>query len=134
MSLFLSIIIPLYNKQNYILKTVNSVLSQDVDDYEIVIVDDGSTDNSVKVVESIADSHIRLFRKENGGPSSARNYGVRMAKGEWILFLDADDALEKNAINTLRELSSIHEGYSVFCCNHFVENSDGRHLYSDKYK
>lgn len=110
------------------------MLSQDFDDYEIVIVDDGSTDNSVKVVESIADSHIRLFRKENGGPSSARNHGVKMAQGEWVLFLDADDTLEKDAINTLYDLSNIHEGYSVFCCNHYVEDSDGRQIYSDKYK
>lgn len=131
---FLSIIIPLFNKQYHILKTINSVLSQECADYEIVIVDDGSTDNSAKVVESILDSHIRLFRKKNGGPSAARNYGVRMAKGEWVLFLDADDTLEKGVINTLHELSSSHKGYSVFCCNHYVEDSDGRYLYSDKYK
>lgn len=134
MSPFLSIIIPLYNKQSYILRAVNSILVQDFADYEIVIVDDGSTDNSVYVVESIADSHIRLFRKENGGPSSARNYGVKMAQGKWVLYLDADDTLEKGAIRLLQELSSKHQGYSVICCNHYVEDSDGRHIYSNKYK
>ena len=124
MSPFLSIIIPLYNKQNYILKTVNSVLSQDFDDYEIIVVDDGSTDNSVKVVESITDIHIRLFRKENGGPSSARNYGARMAKGEWILFLDADDKLVPNTLSFAEKLIKQKKNVDVFTFNLYTERNN----------
>lgn len=134
MSPLLSIIIPLYNKQSCILKTINSVLTQDYDDYEIIIVDDGSTDDSVAVVKGITDNRIRLFQKENGGPSSARNYGVQKVQGEWVLFLDADDTLENGALKILQHLSNTHGKYQFFCCNHFIGDTDGKHLYSNIYK
>lgn len=89
----ISVVIPLYNKEPIIKKTLNSVLSQDYSDFEVVVVDDGSTDNSVAIVESIAGPRIRLIKQENGGPSKARNTGVKNAKGDWIVFLDADDEL-----------------------------------------
>lgn len=94
----ISIVIPLYNKEASIAQSLKSVLSQEYDDFEVVIVDDGSTDESVGVVEAINDSRIRLIKQENGGPSKARNTGVKNAKGEWILFLDADDELEPGAL------------------------------------
>ena len=94
----ISVVIPLYNKESSIAQSLKSVLSQEHDDFEVVIVDDGSTDGSVGVVEAIHDSRIRLIRQENGGPSKARNTGVKNAKGEWILFLDADDELEPGAL------------------------------------
>ena len=134
MFFFLSIIIPLYNKQNSILNTVNSILEQDFDNYEIIIVDDGSTDNSVNIVESIRDKHINIFKKQNGGPSSARNYGVKMAQGEWILFLDADDTLEPNTLNLLHKTTSIHNKIHFFCFNHFIEDENGKHLFSSNIK
>ena len=89
----ISVVIPLYNKEASIKQALMSVLSQSYQEFEVVIVDDGSTDNSVAKVEEIQDSRIRLIRQENGGPSKARNTGVKNAKGEWILFLDADDEL-----------------------------------------
>ena len=94
----ISVVIPLYNKEASIKQSLMSVLSQSYQDFEVVIVDDGSTDNSVAKVEEIQDSRIRLIRQENGGPSKARNTGVKNAKGEWILFLDADDELEPGAL------------------------------------
>ena len=121
----LSIIIPLYNKQDYILKTLNSVLSQEFKDYEIVVIDDGSTDNSVQIVKNISDKRIRLFRKENGGAASARNLGVKMAQGKWVLFLDADDTLVENMLNMLADLIHKKCFADVFSFNQFVE-SDGK--------
>ena len=94
----ISVVIPLYNKQASIAQSLKSVLSQEYDDFEVVIVDDGSTDGSVGVVGAINDSRIRLIKQKNGGPSKARNTGVKNAKGEWILFLDADDELEPGAL------------------------------------
>lgn len=88
---FFSVVIPLYNKEKYIKRTLESILSQTFSNFEIVIVDDGSKDKSCEIVESINDSRISLIRQENGGPSKARNRGIKEAKGEFIAFLDADD-------------------------------------------
>lgn len=93
----ISVVIPLYNKEASIAQSLKSVLSQEYADFEVVIVDDGSADGSVGVVEAINDPRIRLIKQENGGPSKARNTGVKNAKGKWILFLDADDELEPGA-------------------------------------
>lgn len=113
----ISVVIPLYNKEPIIEKTLNSVLSQDYSDFEVVIVDDGSTDNSVAQVEAIYDSRIRLLRQENGGPSKARNTGVKNAKGEWIVFLDADDELLPGALTIFHNLSVSHPEIELFCCS-----------------
>ena len=105
----ISVVIPLYNKEASIKQALMSVLSQSYQEFEVVIVDDGSTDNSVAKVEEIQDSRIRLIRQENGGPSKARNTGVKNAKGEWILFLDADDELLPNAITNLWDGAKNHQ-------------------------
>lgn len=86
-----SVIIPLYNKANYIKTTIESVLAQTYKDLEVIVVDDGSTDSSTEIVENIADDRIRLIRQSNAGVSAARNAGLKEAEGEWIAFLDADD-------------------------------------------
>ena len=86
-----SIIIPLFNKENSIARTVESVLNQSVSDFEVIIVDDGSTDNSRKEALSIKDSRIRLIEKENGGVSSARNLGIKAANSPYVALLDGDD-------------------------------------------
>lgn len=90
-----SVITPCYNAAPYIQRTIASVQAQTMADWEMLIVDDGSTDNSVSIIQPIAeqDSRIRLIEKENGGSASARNMGLRYAKGEYIQFLDADDTL-----------------------------------------
>ncbi len=86
-----SIVIPLYNKQQFIERTLQSVRSQTFTDYEVVIVNDGSTDDSEQKVLSANDLPIRYFRTENRGVSAARNLGIEQARGEFIAFLDADD-------------------------------------------
>ena len=98
-----SIIIPVYNAQKYLANTLDSVLKQTYKNLEIILVDDGSTDNTEEICESYAkiDSRIKVINKENGGVSSARNYGLALAKGEYISFVDSDDFLVADMIETL---------------------------------
>lgn len=90
-TVFFSVIIPLFNKEKSISSTVESVLNQTYKFFELIIIDDGSTDNSLELVQSFQDHRIRIISRPNGGVSSARNYGVNMAKFDIIIFLDADD-------------------------------------------
>lgn len=100
----LSIIIPLYNKEKEIEKTVKSVLKQDFADFELVIVNDGSTDHSLEIVEHIKDDRIRVVSQPNAGVSAARNKGISEAKGEFVLLLDADDILMPEALNIVDDM------------------------------
>ena len=88
-----SIIIPTYNREKFIVKTIQSVLSQTYTNFELIIVDDGSTDNTEKFVRNVKDNRIKFFKKENKERGAARNYGTNKAKGDYITFLDSDDLL-----------------------------------------
>ncbi|MGY0652467.1 glycosyltransferase family 2 protein [Luteimonas sp. A537] len=99
-----SVIIPLYNKELSIESTTLSVLAQDFPDFELIIVDDGSTDNSLRQIESINDSRLIVLKKENGGVSSARNHAVGHSRREYLAFLDADDLWLPNHLSTLAGL------------------------------
>ncbi|WP_396634871.1 glycosyltransferase [Maribacter sp. R86514] len=107
----LSIIIPLYNKEKYIERCLQSLLDQGLSssDYEIIIVDDGSKDSSVATVNNYVNKknivNVKLISQINQGPSAARNNGLRIAEGDYLYFLDADDLLSKNALNVLLSLS-----------------------------
>ena len=85
-----SIVIPLYNKAKSIANTIQSILGQSFADFELIIVDDGSTDDSVAIVQQFTDQRIRLIQKDNGGVSSARNRGINDANYDFIALLDAD--------------------------------------------
>lgn len=87
----ISVVIPLYNKEDCIRKTLDSVLGQSYKNFEVIVVDDGSKDGSTEIVSSMNDSRIRLITQKNGGPSSARNRGIKESKGDYVAFVDADD-------------------------------------------
>ena len=101
----ITIIIPLYNKEKYIYKCLNSILLQSYGFYEVLIIDDGSTDNSCKICEEFYSKYKRFkyFSKENGGVSSARNLGIEKAKYDYIVFIDADDYIEEDYLKSLTE-------------------------------
>lgn len=93
-----SVVIPAYNAEPFIQRTVRSVLDQTHADLEVIVVDDGSTDTTASIVRSFQDPRVRLLARSNGGVSSARNEGIEAARGAYIAFLDADDAMEPTAL------------------------------------
>lgn len=96
-----SVVIPLYNKEKYILRAVESVLIQDIKDFELIVIDDGSTDNSLSSLKDISDYRLRVIEQANQGVGAARNRGMIEASYEWIAFLDADDAWSKTHLSEL---------------------------------
>ncbi|MCR5207532.1 MAG: glycosyltransferase [Eubacterium sp.] len=117
-----SIIIPVYNVEEYLEECVNSVLRQTFTDFEIVLVDDGSTDSSVSICDKLAELDcVSCYHVENGGAASARNYGMTVAKGDYFIFMDSDDYWsDKNALSQIAD--SIEKNKSdivVFGCTDF---------------
>lgn len=110
----LSVVIPLYNKGALVKKAIDSVLSQTYQDFEIIVVDDGSKDNSAEHVKEYTDVRIKYYYKDNGGVSSARNYGIEKAHGVWIIFLDADDEFETNTFEYFIQLINRYPETKVF--------------------
>jgi glycosyltransferase involved in cell wall biosynthesis len=118
----ISIVIPLYNKEKQIANTLKSVLAQTYTNFEIVVVNDGSTDDSVAVVASINDNRIRLIHQENAGVSAARNHGIAEAKGEFIALLDADDEWKPDYLATQMHLAEKYPQCDVFATNYEFRN------------
>jgi glycosyltransferase involved in cell wall biosynthesis len=112
MAPFFSIVIPTFNRADRIILAVNSVLQQTFEDFEAIIVDDGSTDETEKIVKEISDHRIRYFKKENEERSIARNFGISNAKGKYINFLDSDDQFYVHHLET---------AYQLLNKNHFPE-------------
>ena len=129
----ISCIVPIFNGEKYIEKCINSILQQTFQDFEVILVDDGSKDRSGKIIDelSLNDSRIIVIHKENEGVSSARNTGIKSAKGEWITFIDADDWVEQNYFEILVSLIQTGE-YDYSVCSQFLDGtvskleSDGR--------
>lgn len=96
----ISVVIPLYNKEKQIANTLHSVLRQTFQNFEIVVVNDGSTDNSVQEVEKVNDIRIRIVHQNNAGVSAARNKGIEEARYDIIAFLDADDEWKAEYLET----------------------------------
>ncbi len=100
----ISVVVPLYNKEKYVVRAVESALSQGEAVHEVIVVDDGSTDDGPALLASIADTRVRLIRQPNGGVSAARNTGIEAASGEYVAFLDADDAWLPGYVDELQAL------------------------------
>ena len=113
----ISIIVPLYNKEKTISRTIKSVINQSSANWELIIVDDGSTDRSYDKIAPYLNNQILYFKKKNSGVSSTRNYGVNLAHYSWILFLDADDVLYPSTIETFCKLISQHNDLKIFIGN-----------------
>ena len=125
----LSVIIPVYNMENYIHKCLNSVIYPNVEDYEIVIVDDGSTDYSPFICEEFAVHYpnlIKFISTPNGGLGAARNVGVEHAEGEYLFFLDSDDYLDENALNEILEF--IKEEADIYIFDFAPVTEEGKSL------
>lgn len=114
----ISIIVPVYNVENYLRLCLDSIINQTFTDFEVILVDDGSTDDSGAICDEYGakDERIKVFHKENGGVSSARNLALDYVKGEWVLFCDADDMLFDNSLEVLT--GNIDEGIDSICCGY----------------
>ncbi|MBP7497930.1 MAG: glycosyltransferase family 2 protein [Bacteroidales bacterium] len=136
---FFSVIIPLYNKERHIRRAVNSVLNQSVQSFEILIIDDGSTDKGFEIVKQYTDERIRYYQQPNSGVSNARNNGINFAKYDLVAFLDADDEWEKDF---LMEISALIEkfpeagayvtAYKIVRINNKIQVPHFKHIPKDK--
>jgi glycosyltransferase involved in cell wall biosynthesis len=118
-----SIAIPLYNKENQISKTLNSVLNQSFEDYEVIIVNDGSTDNSYYKVKQFKDKRFKLYEKPNEGVAKTRNKAIELSTGTYIAFLDADDYWEPNHLAEINNLIKDFPAYRWFATAYFKQYS-----------
>ena len=114
-----TIIIPVYNSELYLEKCIKSVLAQSYNNLQVILVNDGSTDNSLAECKKIDDDRVEVYSKANGGASSARNFGLKYRKGKYVLFVDSDDSLKNNAIEIL---VSTAENNNADCVYYEAEN------------
>ena len=120
-----SIIVPVYNVYKYLKKCLDSITNQSYDNYEVIIVNDGSPDNSQEIIDEFVTKNkkFKCYKKKNGGLSSARNYGLKKATGDYILFLDSDDYIERDLLKKLAEaISKGNADVIRFECNVVDEN------------
>lgn len=123
-----SVVIPLYNKEPHIQRTIDSVLIQNFQDFEIIIVDDGSTDRGIEVVKSFTSPKIRLIQQENAGVSAARNRGIKEARADLIAFLDADDEWIPGFLETVLRLREKHPQAGAYATAYRNEFSNEKEL------
>ena len=114
---FFSVIMPVYNRERYVREAIDSVLAQDDGDFELIVVDDGSTDRSVEIIHSIPDPRIRLLQNDHGGGAAARNTGIDAARGKFIVWIDSDDRQARGALAAQRRV--------------IVQNPDADVVYGD---
>lgn len=110
-----SVIIPVYNGENTIKPCLESVLSQTLEDLEVIVVDDGSTDNTEEMLKSLKDSRVKILKIANSGQGIARNYGIDAAEGEYLSFIDADDTVEKDMLEKMYRAAKENDADMVQC-------------------
>jgi len=123
-----SIIIPTYNRADFVTKTIESLLNQTYTNFEIIVVDDGSTDNTMEVVIAITDSRISYYKKENAERGAARNFGTKKAKGEYINFFDSDDLAYPNHLETALEVIKENHHPSIFALHYDIKDTNNQIL------
>ena len=121
-----SVVIPLYNKEHYIEKTIRSVLAQTCPDYEVIVVDDGSKDSSLALAKKFEGGNIRVIAQENQGVSVARNTGILNASGKYICFLDADDEWRPDYLATIQSLTDKYPESAIFVTAYAVNMGNGK--------
>ena len=118
-----SVIIPIYNAESYIVDCINSIIAQDYRNIEIIAVDDGSADRSYELCRSMSgNGNIRVFHRENAGVSAARNFGIELSTGELITFVDADDYIEPHHISAL--VAALRDGFDCTMCGYSLDYSN----------
>jgi glycosyltransferase involved in cell wall biosynthesis len=121
-NILFSIIIPTYNRADFIGKTIQSILLQTYTNFEIIVVDDGSTDNTEDVVKNIVDKRIFYYKKENAERGAARNYGANKAKGDYLNFFDSDDLAYDNHLQVAYNVIQENNNPEVFALNYEIKN------------
>lgn len=129
----ISVIVPIYNAQKYLHRCVDSILNQTFTDFEVLLINDGSTDQSPAICDEYAkrDSRVRVFHKENGGVSSARNVGLQNMKGEYSIHCDSDDWIEKDMFEGLIQ-TALSSKADMIICNYFHDNNNQKISYPQK--
>lgn len=122
-----SIVVPVYNTANYLHKCLDSILAQDYGDFELLLIDDGSTDSSGQICDSYAslDNRVKVYHKSNGGVSAARNFGISQSKGKWVAFIDSDDYVESSYLNNLLNKSVTEVPVDLVISNIIVDAPEG---------
>jgi len=125
--MYFSVVIPLYNKEGHIRRAVDSVLKQTYPRFELIVVDDGSTDDGVLEVNKIPDERVSLIRQKNAGVSAARNRGIKEARFEYIAFLDADDAWDSQFLEKVADLIRNFPKAGAYVTGYRTETDHGKH-------
>ena len=122
-----SIIIPVYNAEDFIHRSFTSILAQQYDDLEVIYINDGSNDNSLKVIQRIAEinNNVRVFSQINSGPGIARNLGIKNANGEFVIFLDVDDKINQKYFETL-DILLTNKKFEVACFGYSLINNENQ--------
>lgn len=129
---FFSVVIPCFNKEDYIGETLDCVLNQTYTDFEVIVVDDGSEDKSIKVISNYNDERIKIISQVNSGVSKARNTGIEYSKGNYIAFIDADDLWESDHLLKMQEMISKYPNYGLYC-SRYSRIYDGKKISSKFY-
>lgn len=127
-----SVVIPLYNKELYIERAIDSILNQKFQDFEIIIVNDGSTDRGPEIVKSIKDGRIKLINQKNSGVSSARNRGTKESRADLITFLDADDEWHSNFLDSILKLNKEYPKAGLYATAYEILDPYGRNTTSNR--
>ena len=125
-----SVVVPLYNKEEYVEKTLMSLFAQTIGDYEVIVVDDGSTDNSYAVACRFAEeqAQCRVLRQDNAGVAAARNKGAQLADGEYLCFLDADDWWEPTFLEGIEELTTTCPDAGMYATGYYLVKNGRRRV------